>query len=56
MKDDLALLITAVAFASLAWCLWHFFGQEAFDVLILLALVGTVADNIRLRRRLAGKG
>ena len=55
MKDDLVLLITAAAFASLAWCLWHFLGQEAFDVLMLLALIGAVADNIRLRRRLGGK-
>ena len=55
MKDNLALLIAAVAFAGLAWCFWSFLGQDAFDVLMLLALVGTVADNIRLRRRLADK-
>jgi hypothetical protein len=55
MKDNLAVLIVAAAFAGLAWCLWHFLGQEALDVLILLALIGTVADNIRLRRRLDGK-
>lgn len=55
MKDNLALLIVAAAFAALAWCLWHFLGQEALEVLVLLALVATVADNIRLRRRLADK-
>lgn len=55
MKASLALFVMALAFAGLAWCLWHFLGEEALEVLVLLALVATVADNIRLRRRLADK-
>ncbi|MBZ2206466.1 hypothetical protein I4X03_004240 [Massilia sp. R798] len=52
MNDRLLLLIIAAAVGNAAWAFWHFFGDDAFAALSLIALVGVVADNHRLRRKL----
>ncbi|MBB3220689.1 hypothetical protein [Pseudoduganella umbonata] len=52
MKDHVLLLAVALASASVAWAFWHFLGPDALDVLVLVALTGTIADNWRLRRAL----
>ena len=52
MKDRLLLVIAAAAFAIAAWAFWHFLGDNAFASITLIALVGVVADNHRLRQKL----
>lgn len=52
MKDRLLLVIAAVVFATGAWAFWHFLSDDAFAAITLVALVGVVADNHRLRRKL----
>lgn len=52
MKDQILLLLSALACALGAWAFWHFLGTDAFAVLMALALVSAVADNVRLRRKL----
>lgn len=52
MKDQLALAVSALTVAAIAWAFWHFLGTDAVTVMLLLALVGVTADNARLRRRL----
>ncbi|MES2739672.1 MAG: hypothetical protein V4754_01770 [Pseudomonadota bacterium] len=52
MKDSLLLLVTAVVCSGLAWAFWHYLGNDAISTLVTLSLIGTVADNFRLRRRL----
>lgn len=52
MKDQLYLFLAAVACASLAWAFWHYLDADAVVVLMSLALVSAVADNLRLRRKL----
>jgi hypothetical protein len=52
MKDALLLLATGVACSLAAWAFWHYLGNDAFGTLNTLVLVGLVADNFRLRRKL----
>jgi hypothetical protein len=52
MKDSLLLLLTGLACAVGAWAFWHYAGDDAVAVLMTVALLSTVADNIRLRRKL----
>ena len=52
MRNALALLATAVAFAVLATLLWRALGEDAFTALGLLMTVALAVDNIRLRRQL----
>lgn len=52
MKDQLLLLLTGLICAALSWLFFWYFGQEAFSILALVALIGALADNARLRRRL----
>lgn len=56
MRDRLALLLTAVVAAGLSWALFHFAGQDAFQMLTLVFIVGLAIDNVRLRRRLRRQG
>ena len=56
MKDSLLLLLTGIVCAAGAWLFFWYFGQEAFSILMLIALIGAMADNARLRRRLRGMG
>lgn len=52
MKDSILLFVTALACSLAAWVFWHFLGEDALDVLVLVALICAVADNWRLRRTL----
>ena len=52
MKDQVWLLLSAVACAFGAWAFWHYLGADAVVALMTLALVSAVADNLRLRRKL----
>lgn len=52
MKDRLLLLLAAAVSAIGAWAFWHFLGDDGFAAITLIALVGVVADNYRLRQKL----
>lgn len=52
MKDQLWLLVTAIACALVAWAFWRYLDSDAIVALMTLALVSAVADNLRLRRKL----
>lgn len=52
MKDQVWLFLTAVGCAIAGWAFWHYLGTDAVVVLMTLALVTSVADNLRLRRKL----
>jgi hypothetical protein len=52
MKDQILLLLSAFACAFGAWAFWRYLDAEAVVVLMTLALVSTVVDNLRLRRKL----
>lgn len=52
MKDGLMLLLTGTACAAGSALFFRVFGSDALNIIVLLALIGAVADNFRLRRRL----
>ncbi len=52
MKDQIFLLLCAIACAVGAWAFWRYLGVDAVVALMTLALVSSVADNLRLRRKL----
>lgn len=52
MKDQVLLLLSAIACAFGAWAFWHYLDADAVVALMTLALVSSVADNLRLRRKL----
>lgn len=52
MKDRIWLLLSAIACAIAAWAFWHYLDSDAVMVLMTLVLASTVADNLRLRRKL----
>ena len=52
MKDELLLILTALACAGGAWAFWHYLGEQALGALSAIALIALAADNYRLRRRL----
>ncbi|KQZ27518.1 hypothetical protein [Duganella sp. Root1480D1] len=52
MKDEVLLLLSAIACALGAWAFWRYLDADAIVVLMMLALVSVVADNLRLRRKL----
>lgn len=54
-KDELLLLLTALACAGGAWVFWHYLGERALGALTVIALIALAADNYRLRRRLRRK-
>jgi uncharacterized membrane protein YfcA len=56
MKDGLLLLITGLVCAGFSWLFFKYMGKDAFSVLTLVVMVGAVADNARLRRRLRAMG
>jgi hypothetical protein len=56
MKDGLMLLLTGAASAAGAALFFKIFGSDALNIIVLLALVGAVGDNFRLRRRLREMG
>lgn len=52
MKDSIALLLTAVIFAALAWGFWFLMGADGFDILMLAVVIYLAVDNFRLRKAL----
>ncbi|MYN02632.1 hypothetical protein GTP41_11035 [Pseudoduganella sp. DS3] len=52
LKEQLWLLVTAIACALVAWAFWRYLDSDAIVALMTLALVSAVADNLRLRRKL----
>lgn len=52
MKDAALLLLCGLACAVGAWAFVHFLGGDSLITILSLALVVTVVDNMRLRRRL----
>ncbi len=52
MKDQFVLLLSAIVCAFGAWAFWRYLDARAVVVLMTLALAATVADNLRLRRKL----
>ena len=56
MRDALLLLATGAGASLIAWAFWHYLGNDGFAALNSLVLVGAVADNFRLRRRLRERG
>ena len=56
MKDGLMLLIAGLLCAGVAALIFRLFGNEAFNVIILVTLVSVLLDNARLRRRLREMG
>jgi hypothetical protein len=52
MKDQAWLFLAAVGCSIAAWAFWRYLDTEAVVVLMTLALVSAVADNLRLRRKL----
>jgi uncharacterized membrane protein YfcA len=55
IKESLYLIAGAVVLASVGWALWHYAGNDALDILLIVALIASVADNVRLRRSLREK-
>ncbi len=56
MKDGLMLLLAGLFCAGFAALFFKYLGSDAFGVLTLVVLIGTLADNRRLRRRLREMG
>ena len=56
MSDSIILVMIAASLAALAWGFWHYFGQNALQVLTVVMLVCTAVDNLRLRRALRRRG
>lgn len=52
MREQILLLLCAIACAIGAWAFWRYLGADAVIALMTLALVSAVADNLRLRRKL----
>ncbi len=52
MRDGAYLLIVAILFAAVGWAFWHYAGDSGFNVVLMVALIAAVVDNIRLRRSL----
>ncbi|MEC5160585.1 MULTISPECIES: hypothetical protein [unclassified Janthinobacterium] len=52
MRDSGLLMLAAALCSVIAWAFWHFLGNDAFGVFMIVALVIVAADNVRLRRKL----
>ena len=51
-KDRLALFLCALLCAGMAWVFWYLLEKDGFVVITVIALLGLLADNYRLRRQL----
>ena len=51
MKDSIYLLLTACASALLAWAFFYFLGELSLHVFAVSALLVTIGENLRLRRK-----
>ena len=52
MKAPVFLLLVAAIIALASWMFWRYLGDDAFQVLTIVALISLVADNHRLRQQL----
>jgi len=52
MKDSPLLLLTASCASLCAWAYWHFAGTNGFDALAIFVMTASIAENLRLRRKL----
>lgn len=55
MKDQILLLISALLIAAASWLFWHFLGQDAYSILLMITALYLFFDNARLRRILKAK-
>jgi hypothetical protein len=55
MKDALLLLGTAAGVSLFVWIIWQLLGKDGLSIFSTFALLITLADNIRLRRKLKGE-
>lgn len=53
--DSFLLILAGIVAAMSVWALWYFSGSDGNSAVLTLALIGTVADNLRLRRKLRSK-
>lgn len=52
-KDRAMLLAVGIVAAGMAWAFWHYLGNRAFKVLMVISIIVLVSDNRRLRRQVA---
>ena len=50
--DRGVLVVAGIVCAFLAWCFWHFLGQNAFDVFALLFMFTLLGENHLLKKEL----
>ena len=55
MKDRFALIAAATVLSIMAWVFWHYLGDDAFDVLMLIFIIMLAADNYQLRKKIKNK-
>jgi hypothetical protein len=51
MKDRIYLLLTGLACAGTAWAFYYFLGEFSIHVMAVSALLVTISENLRLRRK-----
>lgn len=56
MRDAVALIVTGVIAAGLAWTFWHFGGDNAYAIFATIAIVLLSAECRRLRRAVRNLG
>lgn len=55
MKDRIMLIAVALVASILAWAFWHYLGDDAFNVLMLVSLLVLIGNNYQLRKKLKNK-
>jgi|AraplaDrversion2_2_1032049.scaffolds.fasta_scaffold20219_2 hypothetical protein len=51
MKDSIYLLLTGMVCAALSWAYWYFLGEFGLHLMSGFALIVTITENVRLRRK-----
>jgi hypothetical protein len=51
-RDNALLLVVGTLAAVCAWGFWRLLGDAGFTVLLAIAVISLLIDNIRLRRKL----
>jgi hypothetical protein len=49
--DNVLLLIAATCASAFAWGFWHLLGETGSTVLLTIAVIALLIDNVRLRRK-----
>lgn len=52
MKDSISLIFSAICMAAIAWLFWHFAGNSGINIILIIAVIVLIVDNIRLRKQL----